>query len=306
MDFLNTFEKYKQYLQSDKISYKRSILGIIDILGFRAFLSESKEKAPIIMCQMIVQNLITTETLFHRLKFKMLSDTLIVYSEQIDDYSTILEIIFALDTFRTGLVKKGFFSRGAVVFGDNFMDNDFMVSPAFIKAYEIEEEKCDNPRIIIEDYLIEKMLNNKDSIIKKYLSNNHESNILNNEISYGNFYNNLSYVFDGILYKDYDLRYIIYPFVGMGDIALYYFDNYIANPRAALSDEKIRYIKKLENVINEIKNGICEAFNRAKENEKAKSKAVYFINIFNSIIDNLSIKNENKNKLKILLDAKGT
>jgi hypothetical protein len=302
MDFLNTFKKYKQYLQSDKISYKQTILGIIDILGFRAFLNESKEMAPKIICQTIAQNLIPTEALFHRLKFKMLSDTLIVYSEQIDD-STILEIIFALDTFRTGLIKKGFFSRGAVVYGDNFMNNDIMVSPAFIKAYEIEEKICNNPRIIIEDCLIEKMLNNKDFIIKQYLSNNHGSKILNNKISFKNLYNNLSYVFDGILHKDHDSKYIIYPFIGMSDIALYYFDNFIANPRAALPDEKIRYIKLLESVMDEIKKGISEAYNRAKENEKTKSKAIYFITIFNLIIDTLSI--DNKNKLKILLDANG-
>jgi hypothetical protein len=281
-------------------------LGIIDILGFSDFLDKSKEMAPKKICQMIAQNLIPTETLFHRLKFKMLSDTLIVYSDKIDDYSIILEIIFALDTFRTGLIEKGFFSRGAVVFGDNFMDNDIMVSPAFIKAYEIEGKICNNPRIIIEDCLVEKMINNKDIVIRKYLSSHHKQNILNERNSFINLYNNLSYIFDGILHRDYDSKYIIYPFIGISDIALYYFDNYIANPRATLSDEKKRYIKQLGTVIDKIKEGICEAYSRAKEEEKIKSKAIYFITIFNSIIDNLSIGNENKNELKIFLDANGT
>jgi hypothetical protein len=305
MGFHDTFEKYKRYLQSDEISYKQTILGIIDILGFRTFLDKSKEMAPKKICQTIAQNLIPTETLFHRLRFKMLSDTLIVYSDQIDDYSTILEIIFALDTFRTGLIEEGFFSRGAVVFGDNFMDNDIMISPAFIKAYEIEEEICNNPRIIIEDCLIEKMLNNKDDIIEKYLSNHHESKILNESNSFKNYYDNLSYVFDEILHKDDDLKYIIYPFIGMSDIALYYFDKYIATPRAELVYEKERYIESLINLMNRIREGICAAYNISKEDQKTKSKAIYFITIFNTIVDRLSIDNVIKNKLKIFVNANG-
>jgi hypothetical protein len=232
----------------------------------------------------------------------LLSDTLIVYTEQVDDYSIILDLLFALDTFRTGLIEKGFFSRGAIVFGDNFIDKDIMVSPAFIEAYKIEEKICINPRLIISNCLAEKIIADKVLIAKDYVLKNHEARHIKNKVVFTNYCNNMISILSKLICKDEDSKYILYPFVGIDNIALYYFDKYKMNPSADLRDEKIRYIKFLKNTVNRIKDGICMGFNRA-DDDKSKAKATYLINIFNTIIGNLSIDNRNKEALKISINS---
>jgi hypothetical protein len=44
--FEETYEKYREYLLSEKIIYKKTVLGIIDILGFKHFLEYFEDEAP--------------------------------------------------------------------------------------------------------------------------------------------------------------------------------------------------------------------------------------------------------------------
>lgn len=297
--FEDIYDKYKENMQLENIMYKKTFLGIIDILGFKVFLDNYKEKAPIEIFRLITENLFSTELYFNNLKFKMLSDTLIVYSEQIDDPSIILDIIFALDTFRTDMIRRGFFSRGAIVSGDNFIDGDIMISPAFIEAYIIEEKECIYPRIIINDDLVQKINDNIDAIIENYIKMNYDDDILRNTSIYNRYCNNMKVILRKIICRDDDSKYIIYPFIGTNDeIALYYFDDYIYNPTCLLNDQKMMMINKLMATLSGIKNGINSGYDRAKD-DKSRTKANYLIKSFNDLINDLSIDKGSKDKLTI-------
>jgi len=106
-------------------------------------------------------------------------------------YLAIIDIILALENFRIGLIEEGFFARGSIVKGEHFIKNDIMVSPAFIKAYEIEQNICIYPGIIIEE-----------SIAKELISNS----LFQNDITY----NKLS---GKTIILDFDSNYIIFPFI---------------------------------------------------------------------------------------------
>jgi hypothetical protein len=267
-NFTNSVEKWKSSLQSEDIKYTDVILGMVDILGFKSFINEFGEKAPKEMSSLIASRMIMNETFFNNLQYKILSDTLIVYTDKLD-YGSLIDLIFALGNFRIGLIEKGFFTRGSIVKGEHFIKNDIMISPAFLKAYEIEQNIFIYPRIIIEEFLVKNIINvdsSKISIENKRISNK-------------------------TIILDYDSNFIIYPFIDIDYISLYTFDDYI------IGDKQGKHIKEWQrnnyyedflNTINRIRDGICKAKERAKT-DREKAKANYFIKIYNSIIENLKL-----------------
>lgn len=157
-DFFESVTKWESFLNNEKIIYSDSLLGIVDILAFRSLVNEYKENAPKIITEVFASEMMFTESMYKNLNFKILSDTLIIYSN--DTHAiTALNIINVIDNFCLGLLKKGYLTRGAIVKGKHFIENDIMISPAFIDAHEIEEKICIYPRVIIDENIINDIFN---------------------------------------------------------------------------------------------------------------------------------------------------
>jgi hypothetical protein len=280
-------QKYKELRDYENTKYSHVILGILDILGFTAFINEYGQEAPKEIAELLVESLIENEYRFQDLNFKVLSDTIIIYSDDQNIENAIFDIICALDNFHDELLHRGFLSRGAIVSGDNYIKQDIMVSPAFIKAYHIEENICIYPRIIIDDDLVATISKYKEIIANNYIEERRKNGI-NDEIKLKTDYDNIINIITNIVFEDFDHKYIVYPFFR----ALYYSENH---------NNDVENINQEDSLIMEVtmlKDGIQKAYDKAKT-EKEIVKGGYIIRIFNDAVNKLKIQSKNQYKIKL-------
>lgn len=97
----------------------------------------------------------------HKRIVKLFSDNvLIAYPIQYDPYgeAELGFVLRDLSTFQLIMATKGFFVRGAVTYGDIFVDQTTIYGPALLEAYS-EEVKARFPRIVVtkttEDFVSE-------------------------------------------------------------------------------------------------------------------------------------------------------
>jgi hypothetical protein len=204
----DAFEKNKRLI-SGNLSYSEVILGIVDILGFKSYIAKEDKESLNKLVRTICFEKIKKETYQPNTHFSLLSDTFIAYTESIN-YQGLYEIITALENIRIGLIENGLFVRGAIVTGNHFMQDDIMVSPAFINAHTIEEQICVYPRIVIDNELL------------KRLSIGNETRPQESELY-------------SWITKDIDACHILFPFVGIDVFSLYLYDGYSMNSKDTIS-----------------------------------------------------------------------
>lgn len=191
-NIITSFLKFQENLKN--VEYKDSIVGILDILGFKNALRNEDEESLKLLQKSISSELFTNKTLvdFENIKINMLSDIFIVSSENITSYS-VKSVITILENIRRGLMNNGFLSRGSVVSGKHFFKDEILISPTFIRAYEIEEKEAIYPRIILENALFEKLKKNEKEIFFPQC----------------------------IIEKDFDGYFVVRPFVQVPEIAAF-------------------------------------------------------------------------------------
>ncbi|WP_295800872.1 hypothetical protein [uncultured Treponema sp.] len=165
MESNEAFIKFKEFQENFKnIKYENSIVGILDILGFKNEIENEDESSLRNLNQVILEKKFLNEELadFNNINFFMLSDTFIVFSDD-ESIESAKKVITVLSNIKRNLLHDGFLSRGCVVKGKHFLKNNILISPAFIKAYLIEEKECVYPRIIIEDELARQILDSKEN-----------------------------------------------------------------------------------------------------------------------------------------------
>ena len=157
-------KKWKNYEDEyDETKYKDNILGIVDILGFSQFVQNQKFNAPKKIIEIIRNSILMNEfALPENIKYKILSDTFIVYSDIIT-VNNVYKIICALENFRIELLENGFLCRGALVKNKNYINNDIIVSEALIDAHIIESSIAKYPRIIVDKRIINIIKTQMDS-----------------------------------------------------------------------------------------------------------------------------------------------
>lgn len=241
--------------------YENSIIGILDILGFKNALKDESCNTLNELKKMIADNVfINGEFLnFNNVSIYILSDTFIVYANEIS-FFTIDAIIKILENIRYDLMNDGFLSRGSIVQGKHFLDEGLLISPAFLKAYLIEEKECIYPRIIIENKIVEAY---KQYKIKEKRKNTLPNNIIKQD-------------FDGYL--------VVRPFIQLREIAAFcekgYFNTFCSR------DDPFRLKEMFENQIENLQNKIkicCEKID--KNSPHLIAKLNYVINDYNQILD---------------------
>lgn len=253
-----------------KNGYMECFLGIIDILGFSDFVNNN-ENAVKLITEIISNSFFSNESQLEKISYKMLSDTLIVYTNENTQYA-LINLIFALENFRIKCLEKGFLSRGAVVQGKFYLDEDYdiMVSPAFIEAYRLEENIACYPRILITnkvyDFLMENLESKDDCFYIKKLK------FIKNYIE-----------------NDFDNFYVVRPFRNIDIIAKAIYPNYKDCHGHIFRTNIDNDEEDLNRVLSDIRNWLIDIYKDIElKDASVRRKYNYFAREFNETLEKCS------------------
>lgn len=268
--FIKLAEKSINMEHNAENGYMVCFLGIIDILGFSDFVN-TNENAVKLITEIISNSFFTNESLLEKISYKMLSDTLIVYTNENTQYA-LLNLIFGLENFSIKCLEKGFLSRGAVVQGNFYLDKDYdiMVSSAFIEAYRLEENIACYPRILITNKVYDFLMKNMEFRDDCF------------------FIEKLKFVKDYIE-NDFDKFYVVRPFRNIDIIAKAIYPNYKDchghKFRTNIDDDKEDLIR----VLFDIRNWLIDIYKNIElKNTSVKTKFNYYAKQFNENVEKCS------------------
>lgn len=177
-EFLGLTQRFTKMEKKADEGYVDCFLGVVDILGFSDFVNQNANPM-ITIVQIIEHSFLVNESYRDKIDFKLLSDTIIVFTKEKTQLALLL-LLFALENFSLKCLENGFMSRGSVVKGNFFLDkeNDIMISPAFIEAYTLEEKEADYPRILIKGEVYDILIRGlKFDDIQFYIENEKHENL---------------------------------------------------------------------------------------------------------------------------------
>ena len=265
--FIKSAEKSINMERNAKNGYMECFLGIIDILGFSDFVNNN-ENAVKLITEIISNSLFINESQLEKISYKMLSDTLIVYTNENTQYA-LLNLIFALENFRIKCLEKGFLSRGAVVQDKFYLDKDYdiMVSPAFIEAYRLEENDACYPRILISNTVYDFLMKNLEFRDDCF------------------FIEKLKFVKDYIE-NDFDDFYVVRPFRNIDIIAKAIYPNYKDCHGHIFRTNIDNDEKDLNRVLSDIRNWLIDIYKKIEQKDASvKRKYDYFAREFNETLE---------------------
>ena len=250
--------------------YMVCFLGIIDILGFSDFVNNN-ENAVKLITEIISNSSFSNESQLEKISYKMLSDTLIVYTNENTQYA-LINLIFALENFRIKCLEKGFLSRGAVVQDKFYLDKDYdiMVSPAFIEAYRLEENIACYPRILITNTVYGFLMKNLEFRDDCF------------------FIEKLKFVKDYIE-NDFDNFYVVRPFRNIDIIAKAIYPNYKDCHGHIFRTNIDNDEKDLNRVLSDIRNWLIDIYKDIElKDASVRRKYNYFAREFNETLEKCS------------------
>lgn len=265
--FIKSAEKTINMERNAKNGYMECFLGIIDILGFSDFVNNN-ENAVKLITEIISNSLFINESQLEKISYKMLSDTLIVYTNENTQYA-LLNLIFALENFRIKCLERGFLSRGAVVQDKFYLDKDYdiMVSPAFIEAYRLEENDACYPRILISNTVYDFLMKNLEFRDDCF------------------FIEKLKFVKDYIE-NDFDDFYVVRPFRNIDIIAKAIYPNYKDCHGHIFRTNIDNDEKDLNRVLSDIRNWLIDIYKNIElKDASVKRKYNYFAREFNETLE---------------------
>lgn len=171
-------------------SYDTRIVCFIDILGFSSIIKETSKRkvaeplALFQVCEAIKMinsfgDIVKNEVEIEGLMVTQFSDSIVISFPWKENSSDILLAFSAIRYMQVYLIKEfNILMRGGIVIGEVIHDNEILVGPAMIAAYELESKCAVYPRIVIDPkvaYRYRKTLNqfkkewDGDSVIHKEL-----------------------------------------------------------------------------------------------------------------------------------------
>lgn len=161
-DFMEIMKDATDF-DKNSLSYKHTFIALIDILGYKKLLDDLGEDAPKKLFEDILNAFSWAKASHESIKISLFSDTIIM--EGIDDNAmNFWNIIQVLSALRLQLLQKGLLIRGAITYGNHFSHKGILVSPALVKAHELESQEAINPRVIICESAL---LNATENLVSK-------------------------------------------------------------------------------------------------------------------------------------------
>lgn len=168
MEILNNLvSELENPYKLEKPKMRECYIAYLDMLGYKAFFKENPDKIEglldaINVCfECAAKRLRMFNTLFSVEKFKIrgFSDNILIYYEVEKNYESKFVLISFIEIIKDIqfllILKYGIFLRGGITKG-NFAANDmFVFGEGLIDAVILEDKKAKNPRIIIDNKVIE-------------------------------------------------------------------------------------------------------------------------------------------------------
>lgn len=247
--------------------YKKSIMGIVDILGFKNFVQKEKENSVKTVIEAIRDSIMLNKmAISTTVKYAILSDTIIVYSENVDS-DNVFYVIHALGNLQLELLRHRFLCRGALVTAENYINNDIIVSEALIKAHLIEEKIAIYPRIIIDEEVFK---------------------IIKPQIDSGKIMNDKKYLTKDAVIRDYDGKYVLNTLCLISDVYAYINEDFKYFQNLHEDNNMKLYRQSMYEFKNNIQDYYVSVLKDGSLNKNILSKLNYLVNYYNRIL-NLSI-----------------
>ena len=157
----------------DLNKYNNSLIAYLDVLGIKSFIEQNRKGKEYIALEKIdeIRKIVKTSTdLFDKpdnFYHLHISDSFVFIS----DPKFIISLIDLLSTIQIRIINEcQFLLRGAITIGDAIIKEDgkFIIGPAYIQAFQLQEKNAIYPRIIVDKSVV-KEIKNSENPIEKYL-----------------------------------------------------------------------------------------------------------------------------------------
>ena len=174
------------------IEYEKCLLSFVDILGFTNFVTSKDQNNNYAYKPNALHNLLSIHKNSHICvsenyeppKAFTISDAIIRIHQPNHNVSLIKSFykeIYSLCYTQMDLFRYDILIRGAITYGDLYLDNDLMFGPCFIEAYNLEKDKAVYSRIILSENLVKTF---EQTIVKNLDECCHTHNSVNANLSY--------------------------------------------------------------------------------------------------------------------------
>lgn len=138
-------------------TYERRLILFVDFLGFKEIVDRTAtdpEALQKVLWAMEQLRAIGDDAMGESQRFQQFSDC-VVLSFRVTEPSGVFYLLNDIGITTITLASAGFMIRGAVTVGDLYHDEQLIVGPAIVRAYELESKSAKYPRVIIDPEALE-------------------------------------------------------------------------------------------------------------------------------------------------------
>lgn len=164
---------------NSEINYDDRVCLFLDILGFKEHVKSTVKKDELNIEKITeIANLLSVLPLKvkrfgaenHDRQITQFSDSIVV-SFRLTDKNAFAELLDDLMIIVINFLNKGYLVRGGISYGKLYHKQNIVFGPAMNTAYELESKVAVYPRIIFDKELVEELINNGDTSLKKIMIN---------------------------------------------------------------------------------------------------------------------------------------
>ncbi len=153
--------------------YTNKLIAFLDILGIKQLIEDNRNGNEHIAIDKIeeMRKIVSTSAdisdSIEELNYLYISDSFVFVCTP----KSVISLIELLATIQTRIINEcNFLLRGAITIGDAIVEEDakFIIGPAYIQAFELQEDDAIYPRIIVDKSVVKQLVKSKVTI-SKYL-----------------------------------------------------------------------------------------------------------------------------------------
>ncbi len=157
-------------LKLEKRKYDNKLIAFLDVLGIKHLIEKNKDGTEHIAIDKIeqIRKIVQSSTDIVKesesIDYLQLSDSFVFVSGP----ETVISLLKLLSTIQTRILNESeFLLRGAITIGDAIIDDDikYIIGPAYIQAYQLQENDAIYPRIIADNTVINEIKKCKKNML---------------------------------------------------------------------------------------------------------------------------------------------
>ncbi|BDA80200.1 hypothetical protein LPTSP3_g31300 [Leptospira kobayashii] len=154
----------------NKSSYAERIVGFLDILGFKEIINKLEHNPDLHEQVLYALNKMKEyktysmsrkiKTALSKLEISVFSDSIAISSK----VNNIFDVLWASGWIQSHLLYVGILVRGGISIGPTFHQKGILYGSGLVKAYEIESNIANYPRVVIDPVLLNKLTDQIKSV----------------------------------------------------------------------------------------------------------------------------------------------